>query len=133
MTESTNLSAVENCVRRCRRVARVALVIVTLFWITFGIITGVQEHGNFAGLLDNYTSLIPWLIIFLLWVIAWRWEIIGGLMIITFSVIMAFRLGVFGGDATEGLMIITPLAMTGFMFTFIGLRILAAKKAEDYQ
>ena len=69
--------------------------------------------------------------VIILWLIAWRFEIMGGIFIIAFSIYMATHLGVFDGNSTEGLMIITPLAMTGFMFVFIGFRIWFARRAEE--
>jgi len=130
MSERTYPEAVQNCVKRCRRVARTALVVVTLFWIIFGIATGFQNEGGVGSIFDNFMNIIPWLAIIILWFIAWRWEIIGGLLIIAFSIYMAFYLNVFEGNSTEGLMIITPMAMTGFMFVFIGVRIWAARRTE---
>jgi len=121
--------SVQNCVRRCRRVARIALAVVSLFWIIFGIIAGTQAEGGISALFQDFTNIIPWLAIILLWFIAWKWEILGGLLIIAFSIFMAFHMNVFEAASNEGAMIITPMAMTGFMFTFIGLRILAAKNA----
>jgi hypothetical protein len=82
------------------------------------------------SIFDNYMTILPWIAILVLWFVAWRWEILGGLLIIIFSIYMAFDFGVFEGNSTEGLMIITPLAMTGFMFVFIGFRIWYARKAE---
>jgi len=133
MTKRAYPEAVQNCVKRCRRVARTALVVVTLFWIIFGIITNAQSEGGLSSIFDSFMSILPWLAIIVLWFVAWRWEIIGGLLTIAFSIYMAFYLGVFEGGSTEGLMIITPLAMTGFMFVFIGLRIYAAKRTEINQ
>ncbi len=133
MTQRTYPESVQNCVKRCRRVARTALVVVTLFWIIFGIATGFQNEGGISSIFDNYMNILPWVAIIVLWFVAWRWEIIGGLLIIAFSVYMAFYLNVFEGSSTEGLMIITPLAMTGFMFVFIGFRIWAAKRTEAAQ
>ena len=130
MKAETYPQSVQNCVRRCRRVARTALVIVSIFWIIFGIIAGTQAEGGIRAMFQDYTNIIPWLAIVILWFIAWKWEIPGGLLIIVFSVFMAFHMNVFEGDSNEGMMIITPMAMTGFMFTFIGLRIWAAKNAE---
>ena len=130
MTERVYPEAVQNCVKRCRRVARTALLIVTIFWIVFGIFSAMQSEGGINAIFDDFMNILPWIAIIILWFVAWRWEIIGGLLIIAFSVYMAFHLGVFDGNATEGLMIITPLAMTGFMFFFIGVRIYAAIRAE---
>ena len=133
MTERTYPEAVQLCVRRCRRVARTALVVVTVFWIIFGIVTGFQNEGGIASLFDSFVNIIPWLAIVILWIVSWRWEILGGLSIIAFSIYMASYLGVFQGTSTDGLMIITPLVMTGFMFVFIGFRIWAARRAEAAQ
>jgi len=125
--------SVQNCVKRCRRVARTALVVVTLFWVIFGIMAGSQGEGTLGALFQNAYSIFLWVAIVILWIVAWKWEIPGGLLIIAFSIFMAFYLNVFVGDSTEGIMIITPMVMTGFMFLFIGLRIWAAMQAEKTQ
>ena len=59
MSTRTYPEAVQNCVKRCRRVARTALVIVTLFWIIFGIATGFQSEGANGSLYDNLMGIIP--------------------------------------------------------------------------
>lgn len=128
---TTYPEAVQNCVRRCRRVARTALVVVTLFWIIFGILTGLNGEGTLGILFKDFYSIFLWIGIFAMWFIAWKWEILGGLLIIAFSIFMAFYLNVFEGDSTEGIMILTPMLMTGFMFFFIGFRIWAALRAES--
>lgn len=128
MTNRTYPEAVQNCVRNCRRVARIALTIVAIFWIIFGLVAGFGQTGS---LFDSWENIIPWIAIIILWLVAWRFEILGGLLIIAFSIYMAAQLGVFEGNSTEGLMIITPLAMTGFMFVFIGFRIWFARRAEE--
>ena len=133
MTNRTYPEAVQNCVRNCRRVARTALTIVAIFWIIFGLVTGFQHEGHEGGLFDSWENIIPWIAIVVLWIIAWRFEILGGITIIAFSIYMGTHLGVFEGNSTEGLMIITPLAMTGFMFVFIGFRIWLARRAENGQ
>ena len=46
MTQRTYPEAVQNCVRRCRRVARTALVVVTVFWIIFALLKGFQNEGG---------------------------------------------------------------------------------------
>lgn len=129
MAEITYTQSVQNCVKRCRRVARTALAIVTVFWIFFAIFSG-SEGAGFGVLQGSYAGMLPWLVIAVLWIVSWKWEIPGGLLIIAYSIFMAFYLDIFAGHSTETLMIITPLVMTGFMFVFIGFRILAARRAD---
>jgi hypothetical protein len=121
-------------VKRCRRVARIALAVVTIFWIIFGIIASSgQAEGGIGTLFSGINILMPIFGIIILWVVAWKWEIPGGLLIIAASIFLAFYLEVFEGGSTEALMVITPLLMTGFMFFFIGLRIWAAIRSTKQQ
>jgi hypothetical protein len=134
MKEESYPQSVQNCVRRCRRVARIALAVVTLFWIIFGIIASTgQAQGGVGALFSGTNMLMPVGGIIILWFIAWKWEIPGGLLIIVASIFLAFYLKVFEGGSTEALMVITPLLMTGFMFFFIGLRIWAAIRSTKQQ
>lgn len=129
-TQRTYPEAVQNCVRRCRVVARTALTVVALFWIVIGIVSSINSEEGISSLFNDIKNLLPLIGIIILWIIAWRWEILGGFLIIAFSVFLAFYLNVFESGSTEGAMIITPLAMTGFMFVFIGFRIYAAIRSE---
>lgn len=130
MKEETYPQSVQNCVKRCRKVARVSLGVVTIFWIIFAIISSTSEAESGVGIIFSGTAgIIPWLGISVLWFVAWKWEILGGLLIISASIFLAFYLKVFEGGDTEALMVITPLVMTGFMFFFIGLRIWAAVRS----
>ena len=134
MKEESYPQSVQNCVRRCRRVARIALAVVTLFWIIFGIIASTgQAQGGIGTLFNGVNMLMPVGGIIILWFVAWKWEIPGGLLIIAASIFLAFYLEVFEGGSTEALMVITPLLMTGFMFFFIGLRIWAAIRSTQQQ
>jgi hypothetical protein len=120
---------IQNCVKRCRRVARTALIIITVFWFVFALFSGAEAHGGgFDGLIKNLPNTLPWLGMFVLCFIAWRWELPGGLLIIATSIFMAYFFGVFDGN-TAALMIITPFVMTGFMFIFIWYRIWMARKS----
>lgn len=134
MKQDSYPQSVQNCVKRCRKVARVSLGVVTVFWIIFALVSsGGEAAGGIGSMFSGTWGIIAWLGIAVLWFVAWKWEIPGGLLIIASSIFLAFYLNVFEGDSTEALMVITPLVMTGFMFFFIGLRIWAALRSVKEQ
>lgn len=130
MDHDQAVQRIQNCVKRCRRVARTALIITTVFWFFFALLSGAKEYGGgMDGLMQSLPHALPWLGFIVIIFIAWRWELIGGILLIAVSIFLAFHFNVFEGNATEALMIITPMVMTGFMFIFIWFRIYAAKKS----
>ena len=65
-----------------RYTARTVLVMVSVFWFVFALLSGAERYGGgLIGLIKNSPNALPWLLLFGVVYMAWRWEIIGGLMI----------------------------------------------------
>lgn len=66
--------------------ARQLLLILGLFMFIFSLLSGTEElGGGFKGILHNSPNTIPWLILLILLLAAWKNELIGGILIIIFS------------------------------------------------
>jgi len=65
-----------------RYTSRIALVTITTFWFIFALLSGSEKFGGgIKGLLLNIPNALPWLLLFAVVYVAWKWEFIGGLAI----------------------------------------------------
>ena len=77
-----------------RYIARTILLIVSIFWFVFALLSGAEEYGGgLKGIITNSPNALPWLLLFLLVRIAWTKELIGGSLIslMGFSTIVFFK------------------------------------------
>ena len=77
-----------------RCTARTILLIVSIFWFVFALLSGAEEYGRgLEGVLMNSPNALPWLLLFLLVYISWKKELIGGslIMLIGFLTIAFFK------------------------------------------
>ena len=65
-----------------RCTARTILLVVSIFWFVFALLSGAEEYGGgLKGILINSPNVLPWLLLFLLVYISWKKELIGGSLI----------------------------------------------------
>ncbi|MDP3047795.1 MAG: hypothetical protein Q8O07_10000 [Chloroflexota bacterium] len=62
-----------------RLVARILALAWAVFWSAFGLLSGIGEGGGPQAVLVH--ALIPGLIFLAAAVIAWRWDLVGGLLL----------------------------------------------------
>ena len=74
--------------KRLRYIARTILILIALTWFTFALLSGAGE--GVAGISANAPNALPWLALFVLVGIAWKWEHIGGLLIIAAGLFSIF-------------------------------------------
>lgn len=74
--------------KRLRYIARGILILIALTWFTFALLSGAGEGA--AGISANVPNALPWLVLFALVGIAWKWEHIGGLLIIAAGLFSIF-------------------------------------------
>lgn len=103
--------------------ARIPLLILTLFWGTFALLSGANEYGGgIIGIIKNSPNALPWLVLLGINYIAWKWEIAGGAIILLTGIFLSFffnmwqprRLLLIG-------MIFIPLMITGILFLINGI------------
>ncbi|WP_050932031.1 DUF7670 domain-containing protein [Aestuariivita boseongensis] len=69
-------------VRILRLVVRTLLVALALFWFIFAWLSGAAEYGQGIGaVIRNLPNSVPWLFLFIIVYIAFRWELAGGILI----------------------------------------------------
>ena len=65
-----------------RYTARSVLLIVSVFWFVFALLSGADNYGEgLIGVLRNSPNALPWLLLSLLVYISWKKELIGGSLI----------------------------------------------------
>jgi ABC-type proline/glycine betaine transport system permease subunit len=99
-----------------RYIARSILLLLTSFWFVFALLSGSEElGGGIKGVLLNSPNALPWLVLFVFVFIAWKWELIGGILI---TLIGCFTIFFF--DALESpfvlLAISLPIILLGGCF-----------------
>lgn len=77
-----------------RNIARYTLLVFGVLIFIFALFSGAEEYGNgIKGIIKNSPNAIPGLIFLGLVYVAWRWELIGGILI---TILGIFALGFFG-------------------------------------
>lgn len=67
------------------------LVIVSSFWFVFSLLSGAQKHGQgIKAILMNSPNAMPWLLLAVLVLVAFKWEMAGGLLVAGIGVFTVF-------------------------------------------
>ena len=65
-----------------RGFARYTLLVVLTLAFIFALLSGSGDYGGgIKGLLKNSMNAAPWLIMLIFLFVAWKWELIGGILI----------------------------------------------------
>ena len=65
-----------------RQIARYGLLVLGVFVFFFALFSGARGYGGgIEGIMLNSPNALPWLILLLFLLIAWEWELIGGILI----------------------------------------------------
>ncbi len=65
-----------------RGIARYTLLVVFSLVFIFALLSGSGDYGGgIKGIIQNSPNSAPWLIFLVLLFIAWKWELIGGILI----------------------------------------------------
>ncbi|MCP5064004.1 MAG: hypothetical protein GY936_16300 [Ignavibacteriae bacterium] len=65
-----------------RNISRFTLLLLGILVFIFALLSGSENYGGgISGIIKNSPNAIPWLILLLLVFVAWKWELIGGIII----------------------------------------------------
>ena len=82
--------------RITKNIVLTILLVISLFWFVFALLSGAEEYGGgIHGILMNSPNAIPWLVLFVFVIIAWRWNLIGGILIGLIGVFTLFFFNAF--------------------------------------
>ena len=79
-----------------RNVARSALLIIGICVFAFALVSGSEEYGGgISGIIQNSPNSLPWLLLLILSYISWKWELVGGILVVILGAIMMYFFHVF--------------------------------------
>ncbi|SHH67191.1 DUF7670 domain-containing protein [Winogradskyella jejuensis] len=101
-----------------RFIARYGLLSITLLVLTFSILSGAEVNNNdLDGIIKNIPNAFPWLILLLLLIIAWKYELIGGILIFSYGLFIIYYFNFSGDNFWWPSLILTSLiSVFGMLF-----------------
>jgi hypothetical protein len=100
-----------------RKLARLILLIIALFWFSFALLSGAEEYGGgLTGIIKNSPNALPWLLLLVVVFIAWKWELLGGILIAGLGIFTIFAFNVFNESLYVFFLITLPLILLGGFF-----------------
>ncbi len=108
----------ERFARKLRRMARILLLVLAILAFTFALLSGAGQAGEgISGIIMNSPNAIPWLVLFVFVLIAWKWELTGGFLIVAMGVASIFFFDTFKENRWLVLFFISlPLLVLGSFF-----------------
>ena len=74
-----------------RTIARYTLLVLSIIVFIFALISGSESYGGgIIGVMKNSPNTLPWLILLLFIYIAWKWELMGGIIITLLGIVMLY-------------------------------------------
>ena len=72
-----------------RNIARYSLLVIVILAGIFALLTEAKDYGSvLGGVLKNSPNALPWLLLFLVVFLAWKKELIGGILIVLLGISM---------------------------------------------
>lgn len=70
-----------------KTIAGYGLLILSVLLLGFSLMSGAEDYeSGLGGILKNIPNALPWVLLLVLLVIAWKKELIGGLLILIFGI-----------------------------------------------
>jgi hypothetical protein len=100
-----------------RYIARGVLGLVTAFWLVFALLSGAESSGGeLSELVHNAPNALPWIGLVLLNVVAWKWELVGGVLVILLGLFYMFFFNALSPVGIVFWLIVMPMVVLGLMF-----------------
>jgi hypothetical protein len=82
-----------------RNIARYTLLVLGVLVFIFALFSGSEDYGGgIRGIIQNSPNALPWLILLILIFIAWKWELVGGIIITLLGIAMLFFFVLLGNN-----------------------------------
>ena len=93
-----------------RTVARYTLLVFGILIFLFALVSGSEDYGGgLRGILENSPNALPWLVLLLLVLVAWRWELTGGILITLLGLFLIYFFNIRGNNFFVSTFILTLL------------------------
>ena len=110
-----------------RFTARTILLIMGIITFLFGLVSGAEmENGMINGIIDNSPNALPGLALLVSTTIAWKYELIGGILITLFGLFLIYFFN-FSGNNFFPITFIATMLITILGLFFIGSWMLRRK------
>ena len=71
------------------------LMIFSILVFIFSLLSGSEDYGGgFMGIVKNSPNALPWLLLLVLAVIAWKWKLIGGILLSLLGIGLLYFFGI---------------------------------------
>jgi hypothetical protein len=97
------------------------LLVLDVFWLLFSLFSGAPAGSGFQGIMSNSLNTLPWLILLVAIIVAWRFRLAGGILIFLLGVASVFFFNVFKAPVVF-FFISLPLLVIGLWLFIAGLR-----------
>ena len=89
-----------------RNTARYSLLIIGVLIFIFALLSGAESKGGgVMGIIKNSPNALPWVLLLILVYVAWKWELVGGIIITALGLFLFYFFNFAGNNF--------------FLFTFI--------------
>lgn len=106
----------EKLAKWLRYIARTVLIIVTSFWFLFALLSGSEAYGGgIKGILKNSPNALPWLLLGIVVYLAFRWELLGGLLVAAMGIFTVFFFKAYNQPVVLFMISVPLLILGGFL------------------
>ena len=95
-------------------IARYTSLILSSLVFMFALLSGAENGAGLSGIIHNSPDALPWLSLLVVVFIAWRWEVAGGILIITLGVTVLYVFNFPTADFTS------TISILAFLIILIG-------------
>jgi hypothetical protein len=94
-------------------IARYTLLVLGILVFIFALLSGSEGYGGgISGFIKNSPNALPWLFLLILIFVAWKWELVGGIIITLMGVAMIYFFNFYGPNFFLITFILTLLITT---------------------
>jgi hypothetical protein len=90
---------------------KILLLAIAVFWLIFSLMSGFENSGGF----NNLPNALPWLVLLIGVIVAFRWEIVGSVLIMLYAIFAM----IFFGFGMVVFVISLPLAVLAAILLII--------------
>jgi hypothetical protein len=105
-------------IKYLRSTVKTMLLVVSVFWFVFALFSGSAEYGGgVKGIIRNSPNALPWLILLIFLYVAWRWELIGGVLVTVMGFFTIFFFNSYESPFVLFVLSVPLIVLGGFLIT----------------